>query len=273
MRGSTSAPGRAFARVGGHTSCIALAHDGESPRLVLDAGSGLREVTTLMGEAPFRGSILLGHLHWDHTEGLPFFRAGDRDDAVVRVMVPEQAGGTALELIGRVMSPPNFPITPTELDGAWSFEAVAEGRREVEGFEVTALEIPHKGGRTFGYRITDGHATVAYLSDHAPHSLGDGDDGMGVVHESAVALATNADLLIHDAQYTPAELTTRRGYGHSAAPYGAALAAQCGARRVLLFHHEPNRTDDQVEAIAADVARRHPDVDVDIAREGMVIDL
>ena len=81
VRGSTPSPGAQFARVGGHTSCVAIAHDGDDhPRLVLDAGTGLRNVTTLLGDAPFEGAILLSHLHWDHTQGLPFFAAGDRPD-------------------------------------------------------------------------------------------------------------------------------------------------------------------------------------------------
>ena len=273
VRGSTSAPGIEFVGVGGHTSCVALAHDGEAPQLALDAGTGLRLLSTVLDGAPFRGTILLGHLHWDHTEGLPFFAAGDRSDAVVRVLVPEQPGA-AIGLIERTMAPPNFPITPGRLNGAWSFDHLTEGRHEIEGFEVVAREIPHKGGRTFGYRITDRCGrSVAYLSDHAPQSLGAGPDGLGALHPAAVELATDVDLLIHDAQFTVDEFATRDLHGHSAAPYAAELAEHAGARRVLLYHHDPNRTDDQVAAIAADVRRRHPSTTIEVATEGSVIDL
>jgi ribonuclease BN (tRNA processing enzyme) len=273
VRGSTPSPGLEYAGVGGHTSCVALAHDEETPCLVLDAGTGLRRLTRFLGEAPFRGTLLLGHLHWDHTCGLPFFAAGDRDDSFVRVLLPRQQG-EAEELLGRTMSPPSFPITPGELRGAWTFGSIDEGLHRFEGFEVLAREIPHKGGRTFGYRVTDGRGrSVAYLSDHGPQALGPGDHGLGEVHPAAVELAAGADLLIHDAQYTEAELVTRSLYGHSAADYPALLATQVGAARVLLFHHDPNRTDEQVAAIAAHVAAAYPAVDVDVATEGMVIDL
>ena len=273
VRGSTSAPGKEFVGVGGHTSCVALAHDDEPPRLVLDAGTGLRVLTQVLDGAPFSGTILLGHLHWDHTEGLPFFAAGDRPDSKVSVLLPAQ-DGEAAALLGRTMAPPNFPITPSMLNGAWTFEHLTEGRHEIEGFVVLAREIPHKGGRTFGYRITDrGGRSVAYLSDHAPQSLGDGASGLGELHPAAVELATDVDLLIHDAQYTVEEFAARRHYGHSAAPYPAELAQRSGARRVLLFHHDPNRTDDQVAALAQDVRRRHPGVAIDVATEGTVIDL
>ena len=88
VRGSTPAPGPDFVEIGGHTSCIAIARDEDAhPTLVLDAGTGLRTVTCLLGERPFDGTILLTHLHWDHTQGLPFFRAGDRPDAGVRQFV------------------------------------------------------------------------------------------------------------------------------------------------------------------------------------------
>lgn len=274
VRGSTSAPGSAFARVGGHTSCVALAHDDGPPVLVLDAGTGIRRVSELLGDAPFRGTVLLSHLHWDHTEGIPFFRAGDRADARTTVLVPRQGRQGAERLLARTMSPPNFPITPAGLRGDWSFATIDEGRRIVEGFEVLALEIPHKGGRTFGYRVRDalGHS-LAYLPDHAPHALGTDDCELGRLHDAAMALTTGVDLLIHDAQHTAAELPSRASFGHSAAPYAAVLGSAARAARVLLTHHDPSRTDDAVLSLACDVARAHPEVRVECAIEGTVIDL
>ena len=252
VRGSTPAPGLEFSRTGGHTSCVALAHDGGPPSLVLDAGTGLQRLTSLLDGAAFRGTILLGHLHWDHTHGLPFSRPVDRPDSEVRLLMPAQ--GDPVTVLERVMSPPHFPIGPTELQGTWSFGRLEPGVHTVEGFTVLALEIPHKGGRTFGFRVDDGVSAVAYLSDHCPVSLGPGPDGLGPYHEAALALADGVDLLFHDAQYTADELPARAAYGHSAADYAAGLGAAAGAARVLLYHHDPNRTDDQVEALTAAVA-------------------
>lgn len=273
VRGSTPAPGSAFAGVGGHTSCVAVAHDDEeAPRLLLDAGTGLRAVPDLMAGEPFHGTILLGHLHWDHVQGLPFFRAGDRPDAVTRVLVPEQ-GVPAIELLGQMMAPPAFPITPAELRGEWVFESIDEGEHHIEGFDVMAREIPHKGGRTLGYRISDGHSILAYLSDHGPAGrLGPGPDGLGPYHEAAMALCAGVDLLIHDAQYTASELPARADFGHSAADYPVELARRAGAARVLLFHHDPDRTDAAVAAIER-LLQGSSDVRVDAAREGDTIRL
>jgi phosphoribosyl 1,2-cyclic phosphodiesterase len=272
VRGSTAAPGAEFARYGGHTSCVALAHDGTTePTMVLDAGTGIRRVSTLLDGAPFRGSILLSHLHWDHTQGLPFFAAADRPDSKVDLYLPAQSAGSAEALLAGAMSPPHFPITPAELDGSWRFVALDEGTFEIGGFTVTALEVPHKGGRTFGYRISDGAATIAYLPDHGPRALGLGTDGLGELHDAALELAAGVDLLVHDAQHTVEELLRWWHFGHSAADYAVGLGAAAGARRVLLFHHGPGRDDDSVDRLLARV--QTDGLVVDAAAEGMVIDL
>lgn len=271
-RGSTPSPGPEFDRYGGHTSCVALAHDGRPPTLVLDAGTGIRRVTDLLDGRPFHGSILLGHLHWDHTQGLPFFAAGDRPDSRVDVYAPAQ--GDTAEVLTRFMSPPHFPITPAELRGQWSFHALEPGRHHIEGFEVLALEIPHKGGRTFGFRVSDGRATIAYLSDHCPTAFGPGPDGLGERHDAVLALVRGCDVLLHDSQYTDDELPAKAAFGHASAGYAAALAAEAGVRRLLLFHHDPSRTDEQVDKISVafgSFISGGPAVEA--AAEGMVFDL
>ena len=269
VRGSTPAPGPEFVRYGGNTSCVALAHDGAAPTLVLDAGTGLQRLTQVLDGKPFRGSILLGHLHWDHTHGLPFFRAGDHPDADVDLHMPAQ--GDPVAVLARVLSPPHFPITPTDLRGNWQFHALEPGNHHIEGFAVTAREIPHKGGRTFGYRVSDDRATIAYLSDHSPISVGPGPEGLGEYHDDALELVRDVDILLHDAQYTAAELPARAAFGHSAIDYAVGLAERAHAGSLLLFHHDPPRTDDEIDEIVR--AHQRPGLDVRAAAEGMVIDL
>ena len=271
VRGSTQAPGPEFVRYGGHTSCVALAHDGQPPTLVLDAGTGIRRVSALLDGGPFRGTILLGHLHWDHTQGLPFFAAADRPDAVTRLLLPGE--GDAIGLLRRSMSPPHFPIGPEGLRGQWTFDCMDPVRATVEGFDVEAREIPHKGGRTFGFRISDPATggVLAYLSDHCPTAYGEGTDGLGELHDAAVALASGADVLIHDAQHTADELPSRAHFGHAAAEYAVALGSTAGVGRVVLFHHDPGRTDDELDAIAAGFADAA--VPVEAAAEGRVLSL
>ncbi len=270
VRGSTPAPGHLFARYGGNTSCVAItAADAEDPTLVLDAGTGLSRLSQDLDGRPFRGSILLGHLHWDHTHGLPFFPAGDNPDAAVTLYQPEQ--GDPLDVLTKVIAPPHFPITARELRGRWDFRSLDAGKHDIEGFDVQCLDIPHTGGRTFGYRVSDGISTVAYLSDHGPISFGPGPNGDGEFHEAALELANDADLLIHDAQYTKTEFPSRSHFGHSTIDYAIELGKQAGAAKVVLFHHDPSRTDDEIDAIVA--VNQHHHVRVVAAAEGLSLDL
>jgi phosphoribosyl 1,2-cyclic phosphodiesterase len=272
VRGSTPAPGADFLHYGGHTSCVALTPPGApAPTLILDAGTGLRTAPRLLHGRAFDGTLLLTHLHWDHVQGLPFFTAGDRDDARVSVLLPEQEDGSgASAVLERAMSPPHFPVAPGQLRGRWSFGTLAPGECSVGGFAVSAREIPHKGGRTFGYRISDGQSTLTYMPDHCPISLGPGPDGFGEYHPAALELAADVDVLIHDAQLLDSELAADGRYGHSCTSYPVALRRLAGAHRAVLFHHRTDRTDAQLDALAASLAG---EPDVDLAVQGMTIEL
>lgn len=189
-----------------------------------------------------------GHRRED-THGLPFFAAGDRADAEVRLLLPAQDGADAEALLARAFGPPHVPIRPSQLQGSWAFEPPEAGQHAMGGFSVMALDVPHGGGRTFGFRVSDGRASVACLSDHSPVRLGEGPDGLGEYHEAALRLADGVDVLVHDAQLTAGEFAAKARYGHSAVEYPAGLAAAAGAERLVLFHHDPGRTDDQVDAL------------------------
>jgi phosphoribosyl 1,2-cyclic phosphodiesterase len=273
VRGSTPAPGQDFLRYGGHTSCLALTPDGAgAPTLVLDAGAGLRKVTGMLAGAPFTGTILLSHLHWDHTLGLPFFAAADRPDSQPTVLLPEQDSGLdAASVLSGVMQPPYFPIKPTQMRGQWTFDTIAAGEHQIEGFTVLAREIPHKGGRTFGYRISDSHSTLTYMPDHCPTALGPGEHGFGEYHPAAIALAHDADLLVHDAQLFPEELAAEADFGHAVADYSVELARLAGTHTVALFHHRYTRTDEQLDGLAQRLAGDSPNVIV--AAEDTVLEL
>ena len=273
VRGSTPAPGADFLRYGGHTSCVAIAHDDAArPTLVLDAGTGLRQVTPLLGGQPFDGTILLTHLHWDHVHGLPFFTGGDRDDARISLLLPEQEdGASAEEALAKGMSPPHFPIPPGGLRGAWTFGTVGPGELKAEGFTIEARTIPHKGGATLGYRVSDGSHVIAYMPDHCPTVLGPGPEGWGEYHPAALELARDADLLLHDAFLLADEVAAEAFFGHAAIDYAIGLGRRARARRVVLTHHKPGRTDAALEEVASRVAAGPGEVIV--AAEGEIFEL
>ncbi len=263
VRGSTPAPGAEFVRIGGNTSCVALAHDGAPWSLVLDAGTGLRRLTDHLDGGPFTGTLLLTHLHWDHVQGLPFFSAGDRDDAQVRVFLPEQGGpATAAEVLARGMSPPHFPIGPDGLRGDWCFDSMASGPHDLEGFDVVAADVPHKGGRTFGFRVSDATGSVAYVPDHLPARDTSPD---------LARLLEGVDLLVHDAQFLSHEQAIADEYGHATVDDALRLGLAAGARTLALFHHAPARSDDDVEAIGR--AAAGSEIEVVVAREGDIVEL
>jgi phosphoribosyl 1,2-cyclic phosphodiesterase len=266
----------AFDRYGGHTSCVAFGHDGEQPSLIIDAGTGIRLASDLFGAGPglfdgqpYEGAIVLGHMHWDHTQGLPFFAAGNNPDSKVSLYAPAQ--GNIEAVLGRFMSPPHFPIAPDGLAGSWSFHALDPGVTDISGFSVFALEIPHKGGRAFGYRVSDGRATVTYMSDHCPTNLGPGPSGLGEYHEAALSLAGGCDILFHDAQYLDKELPARAAFGHASTGYAVGLAEAAEVRQLMLYHHDPARTDDDIDSIVK--SYESAAMTVTAAVQGTVLDL
>jgi len=271
-RGSTPAPGPEFIRYGGNTSCVAVSHeDGAGPSLLLDAGTGLRRVQELLGDRAFQGTLLLTHLHWDHVQGLPFFPSGDRVGSRVSLLLPSDGELGPVELLSRMMSPPFFPIGPSQLRGDWDFGYVADGAFEAEGFSVVARDVPHKGGHTVGYRVSDGRTSLAYIPDHCPTALGSGPEEVGEYHETALELACGVDLLIHDSHLRAEEVEAEGSFGHAAAEYAVRLGELAGARQVALFHHRPERTDAEVERTVARFAERS--LSVVAAEEGATVAL
>jgi ribonuclease BN (tRNA processing enzyme) len=229
----------------------------ERPSLLLDAGTGIRTVTPLWGEDAFRGTILLTHLHWDHTQGLPFFGAGDRDDSDVLVLVPPVGSEEPAHALSRAMSPPHFPIGPDGLRGRWSFSTIEEGDHQLESVDVRAAEVAHKGGTTFGYRLSDDLGSLAYLPDHVAADQ--------PRRPAAIDLVHGVDVLVHDAQFVHREAALADAYGHSTVDDAVDLALEAGVGELVLFHHSPTRTDDQLDEVVAEARSQAVGTDLTIS--------
>lgn len=244
VRGSTPCHGDDVRRYGGNTSCVSVEAPGEDP-IVFDLGTGLRYFgATQPVDGSFRGSCLLTHLHWDHTQGLPFFVPILRQGASLRIYGPCQEDGSSVrDAMNRFMAPPHFPVAFDQLPGRIDFTDVGDADFAIDGFEVRSRLIPHVGN-TLGFRVTWRGASVAYLSDHQqPY------DGSYSATQGALDLVRGADLVIHDAQYTPTEFEQKRNWGHCTVEYAVWLAKEAGARRLALFHHDPSRHDDAVDGL------------------------
>lgn len=258
VRGSIAVSGGAFHRTGGHTSCVELLHDGR--RLVLDGGTGLAALgQAIVAEgAPSDTTIVFTHVHWDHIQGVPFFapafRPGDRVQYV-------GAPGLRAALEAQ-MRAPAFPVG---MDAFHAHVEVTEVQPDsalrLGPFTAWAREQSHPNG-VCAYRIEAGGHTVVFATD-VEHGT--------TVDPGLVELSDAADLLIHDAQYTPEEYPAHAGWGHSTWDQAVAVADAARVRQLALFHHDPTRDDDAVAVIEAQAARRRPGTIA--AREGARVEL
>jgi phosphoribosyl 1,2-cyclic phosphodiesterase len=195
-----------------------------------------------------RLSAFVTHLHFDHVQGLPFFGPALQSDVHLDIYGPTQDGSLS-DAFAAFMQPPYFPVGVGELPAELGFFELADGAEvRVGSALVKAREIPHVG-RTLGYRIEVGGISVAYLGDHqAPSS-----DGrvLPEVSEAALDLCSGVDLLVHDAQYTDAELVHKPNWGHSTVDFAVSVAVRAGVRRLVLFHHDPSHDDEALDAMLA----------------------
>lgn len=276
VRGSTPCDGEYLARYGGNTSCVALERAGQDP-IVFDLGTGLRNfgasIMDAAPTAPFRGSMLLSHLHWDHVQGLPFFVPLHVPGAQVDVYGPRQTEGSLDEVFTGMMRPPYFPIRPDQLEGTVRFQDAGDDDFAVGEAKVRSRWIRHVGP-TLGYRVDWQGASVAYLSDHGQGcGLNLPDD---YVPDEVLELCDGVDLLIHDAQHTPEEFEQKRHWGHCTVDYAVHVAREAGSKTLAMFHHDPSHGDDEVDEMlrdAQEASARMNGAEVIAAAEGMVVRL
>jgi phosphoribosyl 1,2-cyclic phosphodiesterase len=264
-RGSIASPGPDTVAYGGNTSCVEVeAADGTI--VVLDAGTGVRRVGDTYRE-PRRIDILLTHLHMDHIQGLGFFAPFFESDFEIHVWGPPSTTEDLRRRLARYLSPPLFPVRLRDVAARLTLHDAPIGSFAIGGLEVTAQSVIHPGP-TIGYRIGDGQATIAYLPDHEL-ALGVHDGPTDARWTSGADLARDADLLIHDAQYTRDEYAARVGWGHSTVDDAVALARLAGARRLVTFHHDPSHDDAELDAMLARAqGLAGDDLEVVAGREG-----
>ncbi len=273
-RGSVPVPGPAFAGFGGNTSCVQVTC-GDGSELILDAGTGIRELGAALSGRARRFHILLTHLHLDHIQGLMFFPPFFDPEAEVTVWGPPSAERTLRERLARYISNPLSPIEIRDLPARVRFDGAPDTAWRIGDVEVEASLVAHRGP-TVGYRLTEDGASLCYIPDHEPGLAQDLDTARpGWI--SGHRLASEASLLIHDAQYEDGEYAARRGWGHSSLSDALAFARRCEPERLLLFHHDPGHDDARLEALGADAAERWArDGDpgsLEMAREGQMIDV
>jgi phosphoribosyl 1,2-cyclic phosphodiesterase len=272
-RGTIASPGPETVGYGGQTSCISL-ELADGSLVILDAGTGIRSFGMSLGpEHPRRIDVLISHLHTDHIEGLRFFQPFWDPSVEFHIWGPPAPLRSLQQRIAPFFAPPFFPVHLRDVPSRPEFHEVGAEPWTIGSAVVSAALIKHPGP-SVGYRIEDGGGTLAYLPDHEPALGAD----LRVIEPewiSGLGMARDADVLLHDGQYTRDEYDARIGWGHSTPEDAVTFALRAGARRLVLFHHDPMHTDDQLEAMLADAEplAAEASIAVELAREGAVYEL
>jgi len=272
-RGSLAAPGADTVRYGGNTSCIEVRLD-SGDVLVLDAGTGIRAAGAAMADdPPAEVHLLLTHLHMDHLQGLGFFRPLFDPNVHVHIWGPPSPVQPLADRIGSYMSPPLFPVRLGDVPCTLTYHDATDEPVTIGSATVHARNVAHQGP-TVGYRIEEGGRSLAYIPDHEP-SLGVDLDDREAAWISGHDLADGVDVLFHDAQYGDHEYPRHVGWGHSAFEHVMKFAEKADVQRIILFHHDPYHSDEELEALLVDTQRRWQTDGgyVCLAHEGMTVTL
>jgi ribonuclease BN (tRNA processing enzyme) len=266
-----AAAGEETVRYGGNTSCVEI-RPADGPLIVLDAGTGIRKLGVRLREEPVpEVHLFLTHLHLDHLEGIGFFSPLWDPDVEFHIYGPHSPRRSLLDRVATLMSPPLFPVHVGEAPSNPTFHDVPNGQIQIGSLTITAEPVAHRGP-TVGYRLEEGGRSLTYIPDHEP---GRGIDLQRTEAEwiSGFEIARDTDILLHDAQYSEEEYPTYTGWGHSSIRDTVSFAQQMKVRELVMFHHDPQHADDQLESMQKRVRELWGTSDPILAHEGMEIEL
>ncbi len=277
-RGSIPTPGPSTVRYGGNTPCVEVRAP-SGALVILDAGTGIRELgRTLIeraGGTPITGDIFLSHAHWDHIQGLPFFAPIFQRGNHFRIWSAASVAAGVGRVVREQMSPTVFPVTFDELEATVEFRAL-NGAHVGVGYTVDTVPVRHPGG-ALGYKIRPSGASrpaFVYISDNELGDTPEYHDTDGW-RDRLVEFARDASVLVHDTMYTVEEYEQHRGWGHSHYLDALELALDANVERLVLFHHNPERSDEDIDRRLAEcraAAKHRGDrLDVIAASEGLTL--
>ena len=267
VRGSISVSGSEFQEFGGNTTCVLV--EGPERTVILDAGTGIRNLGKELMQDPELGItrpcyLLFSHFHWDHIQGLPFFGpAYDSKRTITLSAIGRERDGKDLRTIFEAqMQEEYFPVKLDGMGANIKFMHVTDDNYDVENASVSAVKHNHPGG-AFSYKLKDKDGKVVVFCTDIEH----GDE----IDQNIVELARDADLLIHDGQYTTEELTRYQGWGHSSWEQAVEVAEQANVKQLVITHHDPDHDDDFLREVERQARSRF--YNTVLSREGMEITL
>jgi phosphoribosyl 1,2-cyclic phosphodiesterase len=263
VRGSTPTPQAGNLRYGGNTSCVEVRLD--DGLYIFDCGTGFRSLgQQLESEAngkPIQAHIFVSHFHWDHIQGIPFFRPLYENSQNQFFFHSSRRTRSLQRVMEEQMASPYFPVNTSEMKAGRNFYDIEEGEAQVENATVRAMWLNHPQG-CMGFRLETKEGILVYATDNEP-----GDD---VFDKNVRKLAEGADVLIYDSQYLPEEYEAkRRGWGHSHWREAVNIVMQSGAKELVLFHHDPDHDDTVIDKVVQEARNYYPRVRA--AAEGMEI--
>ncbi|MDY0001480.1 MAG: MBL fold metallo-hydrolase [Polyangia bacterium] len=265
-RGSVPTPGRATEKYGGNTACVEVQHDGM--RLILDAGTGIRELGLSMMNGPDSPvAMFFSHVHWDHIQGLPFFVPFFKPDYSFTIYAPTPFKASVEMVLYKQMAADVFPVDFGNLAAKIEFQDLSDEGGNIGPFTVSAFPLCHPGG-SWAYRIEAGGRTLVYATDNEIDP-----EGMAEAYQSFLARLGKTDLLIADGQYTLAEYPEKRGWGHGVLEHLVRLAKDAALPRMAITHHDPMRDDDALSDLERRVRKELPDRQVFFARDGLAVEV
>ncbi len=273
-RGSIPCPGPETVGFGGNTPCLEV-RTADGRGYIFDAGTGLRVLGNVVMRRPgaVHLDLFLTHFHWDHIQGLPFFAPLHEDTTSLRVHAYPQGEMDVETLLRTQMGPVYFPVPYETVAPRLSFEHVGDQPWTDQGAEVAAYRVRHPG-HTCGYRIRIGSVAVGYVPDNELIGATYPVDSDGW-YRGLIRFLDGVDILFHDAMFTDEEYGRSEGWGHSTFNQAIRLAEDAGVGRLLLFHHAPDRTDQELAAILlaarTDIERRGSSLQLGVATEAETI--
>ncbi len=277
-RGSIPTPGAGTARYGGNTSCVELRSD-DGNLFVFDCGTGIRQLgLSLLGNSstPPRIHILIGHTHWDHIQGFPFFTPVFLPGTEINIYAPLGFQRSLEEAMSGQMQYSYFPVKLQDLSSRIHYTELDEGFFRIGDCLVETQYLNHTAP-TIAYRLTEGNTSVAYVTDHEPFWKSTGVDFEHPGDQRHVEFIRDTDLVIHDAQYSEEEYQTKVGWGHSPISYVMDVALAAGVRRLALTHHDPSHDDDWIDEMArgvrAALAEQEASLEIFAAADGLELEI
>lgn len=301
VRGSIPTPGPSTLKYGGNTSCVSIQFE-QGPLFIMDAGSGIKELgkSLLKSEHPVSAHIFISHFHWDHIQGLPFFRPAFVPGNNFTIYGSDDTNLQLDQIISFQMNPTYFPIAIQDMRANIRFVSIQEEILEIENVETITQYLNHPG-YALGFRMNYHGKSVVYISDNEPFYSGNGNRGRAERNNLSkpplpvqnveemfdnfyedkdnrlISFCQNADVLIHDTQFLPEEYEQKVTWGHSPYNFTVDLALRSNVKQLILFHHDPDHDDstiDSIEHLSKEyIQRAGKEMQCMAAREKMIINI